>query len=135
MQDLADLPQQEAIANTLLEYWCDWVPAEQIAVEVPERFALNDFEVRSELATCDSVPRVHQERFEIGVRRNKSITKVTVGVSLAFLRKLSGDFGPIETINKLIKAYPKHQEPRKLDRWLCQYRISAQEAALHGFVP
>ena len=91
-----------------------------------------DFEVRSELATCDSVPRVRQARFEIGVRRNKSISRITVGVSLAFPRSLLWRFGPIETINKHNKSFPKHQEPAQSERWLCRYRFSAQRSITTG---
>ena len=70
VQDLADLPHQQAYENTLLEYWCGGDSHRTNTHSGASGFAVTDFKVRSELATCDSVPREHQERFEIGIRRN-----------------------------------------------------------------
>ena len=72
MQETGLYPHQQAYENTLLEYWCVRRSHRTNSRRGAGDFALSDFEVRSELATYDTVPRVRQERFEIGIRRNKN---------------------------------------------------------------
>ena len=92
-------------------------PTEQIEEIGANRVVLIDFDVRSQLATYNLVPAVRQERFEVGVRRDKSVIPVPELLhSLDTDRSTSAPLTLLKSITRALQNIRNH--PKRTGGWL-----------------
>ena len=123
-------PQQQAIANTRLEYWCVETPTEQIPEHVPRtRYRICNFR-RVRLIAYNSVPRLRQTRIE-KIDNVASGHQLAQPALLALLQYRPQLKATIETIDKhpLLGVSVKFE--LKITR-IGAYGVKRSRISLHG---